>query len=85
MDFHFVPDPKQNLEHILNCWELRKRTYKEKWLLLYEHYFTIQDVLTSLKNATMDFDDDFIIGINKTRGSFQPRLRMSTETDFGSI
>ena len=66
MDFHFVPDPKQNLEHIMNCWEQRKRTYKEKWLLLYEHYFTIQDVLTSLKNATMDFDDDFIIGINKT-------------------
>ena len=32
MDFHFVPDPKQNLEHILNCWEQRKRTYKEKWL-----------------------------------------------------
>ena len=66
MDFHFVPDPTHNLEYILNCWEQRKPTYKENWLLLYENYFTIQEVLISFRNAVMDFDDNFVIGINKT-------------------
>ena len=66
MDFHFVPDPEHNVKYILNCWKQRKPTYKENWLLLYENYFTIQEVLKSLKNAVMDFDDNFVIGINKT-------------------
>ena len=66
MDLHFVPFPNEHIDHLLNCLKQRKRNYKELWLLYYNDQTTIQNVVKELesKNATMDFDDDFIVGLN---------------------
>ena len=66
MDLHFVPFPNEHIDHLLNCLKQRKRSYKELWLLYYNDQTTIQNVVKELesKNATMDFDDDFIVGLN---------------------
>ena len=70
MDLHFVPFPQDHLDHVMNCWKQRKRNYKELWLIYYEDETSIENVVETYegKNATMDFDDDVVIGING--GSF---------------
>ena len=53
---------------MMTCWSQRKRAYKEIWLICLEDISKIEDFVTILsdRNATMDYDDDFIVGLNKT-------------------
>ena len=65
-DLHVVPFPNEHIEHVLNCFKQRKRSYKETWLLYFDDDTSIKNVvgLFENRNAVMDFDDDFIIGLN---------------------
>ena len=68
MDLHFVPYSDDHLNHMMTCWSQRKRAYKEVWLIYLEDFSKIEDFVSVLRdrNATMDYDDDFIVGLNKT-------------------
>ena len=66
MDLHVVPFPYVHIEHVLNCFKQRKRSYKETWLLYFNNDTSIKNVVEMFenRNAAMDYDDDFIIGLN---------------------
>ena len=54
------------LKHLLHSSARRKRINKEPWLIYFDKNTTIQEAVTELIDLSMDFDDDFIVGLNQT-------------------
>ena len=66
MDLHFISYTKSTLKHLLHSSVRRERINKESWLIYFDTNTTIQEAVTELIDLSMDFDDDFIVGLNQT-------------------
>ena len=64
-DFHFFHDTQKNHDLFQH-----KKSYDVPcvWLMYFDFTMTIQQVLTMFSNASLDFDDDFIIALNQNDG-----------------
>ena len=69
-DFHFFHYTQKNLDHLLNNLFQHKKLHDVPcvWLIYFDFTMTIQQVIMMLSNASLGFDDDFIVALNQNDG-----------------
>ena len=69
-DFHFFHYTQKNLNHLLNNLFQHKKSndIPSVWLIYFDFTITIQQVVTMFNNASLDFNDDFIVALNHNDG-----------------
>ena len=67
MDFHYLNYMKSNLAYLLhNLYQQEKLNYGPLvWLVYFDYATTIQEVLKEFINASLKFDDDFIVALKQ--------------------
>ena len=69
-DFHFFHYTQKNLNHLLNNLFQHKKSndIPSVWLIYFDFTITIKQVVTMFNNASLDFNDDFIVALNQNDG-----------------